>query len=232
MVGEASAHLLQRVKDYLRATGAQPGDKIPGENELSETLGASRPAMREALVALEAVGLLASRKGSRRVVQSVDFGTVLRTLADFVDIDERRMLDLLTIRQILEVQILPVAVPKLSKEAMARLANVTQTIEDKAARGEHFSADDREFHLLLYSGLGNEVLDGLLGMFWASYDRIDPAKMVHSQRIEETAAHHRRIFDALSEGDIRKAQHHLDKHFYDTAYAIVHQDDSEPERLS
>jgi GntR family transcriptional regulator, transcriptional repressor for pyruvate dehydrogenase complex len=232
MVGESSDHLLQRIKGYLQATGAQPGDRIPGENELSETLGASRPAVREALVALEAVGLLASRKGSRRVVQSVDFGTVLRQLADFVDIDKRRMLDLLFIRQILEVQTLPVAVPKLSSEAMERLGAVTRTIEEKAARGEHFSADDREFHLLLYSGLGNEVLDGLLGMFWASYDRIDPAKMVHSQRIEETAAHHRRIFDALAEGDIRKAQHHLDKHFYDTAYAIMHQGDGEPDGLS
>lgn len=220
-----SDQILPRLTRMLRAQGVRPGDRIPGETELSATLGVSRPAIREALVVLEAIGMLHARRGSGRVVQPVNFTTLFSRLANFMTIEDQRLLDLLFVRQILEVNMLPVAAPKLSSGAIERLEAITCAIETKAARGEYFAADDREFHLLLYSGLDNEVLNGILILFWATYERIDPARMRHSQRLEETAAHHRRILKAIMASDIRLAQHHLDTHFYDTAYVLSRSQD-------
>ena len=222
--------LLPRLTGFLRSQGARPGDRIPGENELSTTLGASRPAIREALVVLEAIGMLHARRGSGRVVQPVDFTTLFSRLANFMTIEDQHLLDLLFVRQILEVNMLPVAAPKLSSSAIKRLEKITCSIENKAARGEYFAADDREFHLLLYSGLNNEILNGILILFWGAYERLDPACMRHSQRLEDTAAHHRRILNAIIASDLRLAQNHLDTHFYDTAYVLSRPKDMGDER--
>ncbi|MGV3649854.1 MAG: FadR/GntR family transcriptional regulator [Devosia sp.] len=213
---------MQRIIDLVRAQGIAQGERIPGETDLSAELGVSRPAIREALMSLEAVGMLVSRKGSGRVLQRMDFGAVLRRVASLAPLDDRRMLELLSIRQLLEVGFLPEAVSRMSPEALARLGAVTAEIEAKASRGEYFAEEDQDFHLTMHSGLDNEVLNGILSLFWSSYRRIDPERMAHSQRLDETAAHHRRIFDAIRAGDVRRAQHHLDRHFYDTAYVISH----------
>ena len=215
-------HLVQRIVDLVRAQGIAQGERIPGETDLSAALGVSRPAIREALMALEAVGMLVSRKGSGRVLQRMDFGAVLRRVASLAPLDDRRMLELLSIRQLLEVGFLPEAISRMSPAALGRLGAVTAEIEAKAARGAYFAEEDQDFHLTLHSGLDNEVLNGILSLFWSSYRRIDPARMSHSQRLDETAAHHRRIFEAIRAGDVRRAQHHLDRHFYDTAYVIAH----------
>ena len=42
----------------------KPGDKIPSENELSETFGVSRMTIRQALQKMKALGLIETRSGS------------------------------------------------------------------------------------------------------------------------------------------------------------------------
>lgn len=221
--------LAHRLTSLFAERGLKAGDRLPPEVELCKMLDVSRPALREALSALEAVGMLATRKGSGRVLLPMDFNTALMGLANFVPLKNKRLLDLLFVRQLLEVNILPVAAPKISPEAMQQLEEMTRRIEEKARSGEFFADEDYQFHRLLYSGLGNEVMNGVLDLFWSTFSRLDPYRLSHSQRLDETAAHHRRIFDAVKEGDIRKAQYHLDAHFYDTAFAVSHINDKSPE---
>ncbi len=53
-----------QVRRYIVQRGLAPGDRLPSEAELATALGSSRLVVREALRALEAVGLLGSRAGS------------------------------------------------------------------------------------------------------------------------------------------------------------------------
>jgi DNA-binding GntR family transcriptional regulator len=76
-------------------TTARQGARLPGEATLAEALGASRPAVREALARLETQGLILRRKGAETVVNTaaldvmarfdlqVDYAELLRT-AGFV----------------------------------------------------------------------------------------------------------------------------------------------------
>lgn len=49
----------------------KPGDKIPSENELSETFGVSRMTIRQALQKMKALGLIETRSGSGSFVRKI-----------------------------------------------------------------------------------------------------------------------------------------------------------------
>lgn len=53
-----------------------PGEQLPGERELSERLGVSRPALREGLGRLHAGGVLESRRGAGTFVVEIDLDGV------------------------------------------------------------------------------------------------------------------------------------------------------------
>lgn len=54
---------LDGLRDYLRDAGIKPGDRLPPERSLSETLGVSRSELRKALALMEANGFLDRQVG-------------------------------------------------------------------------------------------------------------------------------------------------------------------------
>ncbi|WP_316980283.1 FadR/GntR family transcriptional regulator [Shumkonia mesophila] len=215
---------VHRLVNIFWERGLAPGDKVPAEKEISSLLGVSRPVVREAFSVLEATGLLVARKGSGRILMPFGFGSVISLLSSYTMPRGKLLLDLLAVRQVMETNMLPAAAAVMPAEDMEKLEKLVQTMELKASRGEYFGEVDRQFHSLLYKCLNNEVLLGLLDLFWTMYDDLDTGALSHSQRLDETAAHHRRILAALQSGDIHRAQYHLDAHFYDTGYVLHYSD--------
>jgi DNA-binding FadR family transcriptional regulator len=53
-----------RIIESIRAGRWKPGERLPTERELAEALGVSRPSLREALAALQILGVLDTKHGS------------------------------------------------------------------------------------------------------------------------------------------------------------------------
>ncbi|WP_197489736.1 FadR/GntR family transcriptional regulator [Rossellomorea aquimaris] len=70
--------IVHQIRDMISKDGLGPGDKIPSERELSERLNVGRSSVREALRALELLGLIETRRGE---------GTYLRDFRDHHLID-------------------------------------------------------------------------------------------------------------------------------------------------
>src|SRR5262245_21134195 len=58
----------QRLEDMMLSGALRPGDVLPAERELVETFGVGRSAIREALFALQRMGLVSIRNGERAYV--------------------------------------------------------------------------------------------------------------------------------------------------------------------
>lgn len=206
-VGPLARKLLTWIDDHRLAVG----DRLPSEAKLCASLDVSRPAMREALSALETLGILVARKGS---------GRTLRAPAPGLRPTRSRLLDMLAVRQALEVHLLPAAAARLTPGTLAEIAPVLHAMELRAAEGQSFAAEDRRFHALLFRDLGNQVLLDLLAMFWDLFEAADTTALAWQERREVSARRHRTIVDRLRDGDIRQAQYHLDTHFYDVVWAL------------
>ncbi|MDY0405348.1 GntR family transcriptional regulator [Virgibacillus sp. 179-BFC.A HS] len=55
--------VLKEIRTYIEEHHLQPGDKLPSERELAEKLDAGRSSIREALRAMELLGLIETRRG-------------------------------------------------------------------------------------------------------------------------------------------------------------------------
>ncbi|CAH1651124.1 FadR/GntR family transcriptional regulator [Chelatococcus asaccharovorans] len=61
--------IAEQIGDMIRSEQYRAGDRIPPERDLAKLLGVSRPSVREAMIALEAAGLIEVRVGDGTYVR-------------------------------------------------------------------------------------------------------------------------------------------------------------------
>jgi len=119
--------LSHKVENQLREAIRQkvflPGDKLPGEFELSEKFGVSRTAVREALRMLSGRGMVDIRKGSGVYVKEVDMSNVVDSFYDFLEMKcgKSSLLHILRVRLFVEPEITRLAVLHCSESDVAYL---------------------------------------------------------------------------------------------------------------
>ena len=199
---------------HFRLLELAPGDPLPREQDLVQDLHVSRPALREALAALEALGLVASRQGARRTLGTSDMQTVVEALTRYMEPSPEVMLELLDVRRVLEAAFFPIAVAKMSANTLRELRRIADRMEAKAAHGQPFVQEDAQFHQVLYEQLGNKTLQGLVAAFWRLFDEMSEQFQVGGD-LQATAHRHLRIVETLEAGDTSLATHELNVHFFD-----------------
>lgn len=215
-LGDDARPLFQRVIDVARAWRLKVGDPMPSEAQLCRELNAGRQQIREALSALDALGVVASRQGARRTWKGFDLSTFLRRTTELLGDSDEMVRDLLEVRHTLEKSMLPMAAHKLSRAELNRLRAISREMIVLAERGESFEELDAEFHRALLAPLANTALDAILQTFWAVFATFRMSHSIDENVAEdpEIAAMHELVIDAIEEGDVQRAVHELDKHFY------------------
>ena len=112
-----------QIREAIRQKVFLPGDRLPGEFELSEKFGVSRTAIREALRMLSGRGMVDIRKGSGVYVTEMGMSTVVDPLYDLLDMKcgEGALLHILRVRLLLEPENTRLAVQHCSEEDVAYL---------------------------------------------------------------------------------------------------------------
>jgi len=120
------------------------GDLLPGERLLSEEFGVSRALLREALIALQLLGLIKVRHGGKRVVSSFSYRPISTLMALSLQNNPRFDPDLLQFRESLEVDAIILA---CQQDHVGDLLNITQQMEEEQLKGEPIAmALDIAFH--------------------------------------------------------------------------------------
>jgi GntR family transcriptional regulator, transcriptional repressor for pyruvate dehydrogenase complex len=96
--------IVQQILDQIKSGDLKPGDKLPSERDLSEMLNVSRNSLREALRALEMMNFIEIKPGEGAIVREVTISNLLDPVTDAISIDQKLMLDLLDVREIIEIE--------------------------------------------------------------------------------------------------------------------------------
>src|SRR5688572_18186214 len=111
--------VLANLKRFIAESGLGTGERLPGESELAARLGVGRPAVREALRALEAVGAVSTRKGVGRFVGQFSPESYVRNFTTESLLRSFSERDLMETRCLLEIVAIPEAVARLSDPDLA-----------------------------------------------------------------------------------------------------------------
>lgn len=98
----AADPVARRIEDLILDGVLRSGDRLPGERELAQRLGVSRPVLREALKRLEEQGLLAGRPGEGTFVADLIRPAFAPALAALLSRDDRAGRDTLEFRRAFE----------------------------------------------------------------------------------------------------------------------------------
>lgn len=113
--------IVRQLREMIEKDGLKTGDKIPSERELSERLNAGRSSVREALRALELLGLIETRRGEGTFIRDFRGNQLVQLLSTFILQDEKAKTDVIETKYMIEVDCLKLAAVKFQKEELERL---------------------------------------------------------------------------------------------------------------
>jgi DNA-binding FadR family transcriptional regulator len=162
----ASEQIVGQIQEAIVRGTLKPGDRLPGERELSEMLKVSRSSLREALRELQTLGVLSTRRGAgpdagSTIASSAESG-LLRSLMLHTVLREIRLRDFVEVRAILESYFVRVVAEDPKPADIEKLRDLTQRMAD-ADSPEDCLQFDFEFHVDLARSSGNELATALMG---------------------------------------------------------------------
>jgi len=210
----------QSLKQYVAENGLRGGDRLPPEATLAHALGVARNSVREAVKALESVGILEVRRGVGVFVRDFSLEPLLAHLGFGLGLGD--VANILEVRRTLEVGLAARAVAAIGPADVEALTRTVQAMQIQAARGETFAAEDRAFHTELFRCLNNRVLLRLIDVFWLAFHKASGFFDMHNSDPMATWHDHADILDALVAGDAAAVRERLERHYSAIADLIAH----------
>lgn len=203
----------EAIRDNIVERGLQPGDPMNPETELARQLGVSRNSVREAVKALESMGIVESRRGSGLYVGTFSWDPLLENLGYGLMQNLRELAELLEIRQVLELGMLPDALRLVDEQQLTELKALLDAMSEQAERGEIFAEQDREFHRTLFRNLNNATFLKLLDIFWLAFRKAAEHEDLLDDNPMRTYYAHRRIVEGVKQRDLAQTSQALKDHY-------------------
>jgi GntR family transcriptional repressor for pyruvate dehydrogenase complex len=187
---------------------------------LARNFGVSRPVVREALVSLQALGLITSQSGRGSFVASKRVRAPL-LLGRF---SPRHLNE---VRSYLEIPAARLAAERRTDEQLGRLAGLLARMEDCDDATERNKAD-AEFHISIAEASGNPILVKLVEDLRTILEEHGRAAAAVRNRRPRAAAEHRKIYDAIVRKDGDNAATAMANHLDAADRSFSHAIDSGP----
>lgn len=206
--------IVDQIRGLIQAGKLKPGDRLPGERELAESLGCSRTSLREAFRVLESEGLIISKPGGGRFIQQVDQNLVMEYRFNPVDLLEKTaIINFLEARETLEPKIAELASKRATAENIAKMEQALLRMEEQLKYPKEKVDADSSFHLVLAEATQNFVFVSMMETNLNMVRRIRMQTLTSRERYLQSLAEHQAIFAAVKNGKAEEAaeamRHHL-----------------------
>ena len=191
----SSSTVVNSVVEKLRAALARgqwrSGDMLPGQRELAEQLGISRPSLREAVIVLETLGLVRSMPGKGVVVLEVNPGDAVSEGSAMAGAS---LEDLLQLRSTLEPFIVGLVAQSISSKDVGQLRltlmDMREALEanDSDACANAYIAFHEELFALTSNPIFQNVVQQTSNALKQSADVLRNSPEHLAERLEENEA--------------------------------------------
>lgn len=190
------AHVFRQIRAYIINNNLQPGDQLPTEQSLMEMLKVSRNVLREAIKSMELMGMVSAQAGRGTIVKPFSLEFVFQNVIFAAANDtDTTILEMLEIRKRLELGFMQQAFDTLRDEDIAQLRDIMDAIKEQWKQHRLFYAEDRAFHMKIFSRVENRTLRSVLEAIWEVDENFKTEEKI--PHLDETIIKHENIVRAL-----------------------------------
>ncbi len=216
-----AASAFEQLISYVVNGDWKAGDRIPPERELCQQLGIARTSLREALKAMELVGMLDSRVGDGTFVCARSEFLARPLLWAFTGTDEAELRDVMEARVLLERDLAGLAAERGSEEEIAKIGDAVRAMRDSVTSGTSMVEADMTFHLAVARAAHNSVLQNAVQLLRNLMRHWINLKLLIPHVPERVVSQHDVIYEAIRSRDPEAARVAMRKHLEDTRRLVT-----------
>jgi GntR family transcriptional repressor for pyruvate dehydrogenase complex len=210
--------IVRQIVGLVKAGHLRPGERLPAERTLAEEFGVGRPTLREALRALQLLGILDIRHGGGVFVTEAEPDSLFGPAHHLLGLDHHKIDTILEARTVIEGALLAFVARRIDAGVIRKLeANLAEfeavilRAREGEPDGERINTLAGEFRAMIAAATGNPILIRAVKSLEA-LSAGARTSLLSSGSVERWLENHRRIVAALVRQDGRAAQRALEAH--------------------
>ncbi len=153
--------IVEQIQDLIKEGKLKPGDKLPPEQILAEKFGTSRPSVREALSALEILGITESRGGKGNFIRDNLASPLYEQIFKELE-EEESPFEILEARKVVETEVVGLSAKKATKEEIDAIKESLNKMKENITDIPKIMKIDREFHINIARAAHNNLLFSMM----------------------------------------------------------------------
>jgi GntR family transcriptional regulator, transcriptional repressor for pyruvate dehydrogenase complex len=146
----------------IRTGQLKPGTKLDSVQQLAENFAVGRSAIREALSALKAMGLVEMKQGQGTYVKEFETEQLIFPLSTAILMNKEDVKHLLEVRKIVETGAVASAAVNRTTENLTTIEQALEEMKEANGNEELGEKSDLQFHLAIAAASQNPLLMNLL----------------------------------------------------------------------
>ena len=196
--------IMKQIKDIVKSGELKRGDKLPSERELALRLNVSRTSVREAIKALETLGLVESKHGGGNYIKNDFEDILLEPLSIAFMLLGSNNSEILELRKVIEPEVASMAAKNSTENEIKELENIIEKLSN-TTDSKICASLDKEFHYVIAKASKNHLLSTIVFSVSSLIEEyIDESKMYEIDR-EKVINDHKIILEAIISHDSKKA---------------------------
>jgi GntR family transcriptional repressor for pyruvate dehydrogenase complex len=207
-----TADICKKLVTHLLQGDWTEGDRVPAERELCQQLGVGRASLREALKALEIMGMLETRLGEGTFVCARSEFLSRPLLWAITGSKQADTHELVESRKLIEVEMAGLAAERADPDELKAIGTCLDEMEAAKGNAPRFLEADLNFHLAIGAAAHNRILMNALHLIRNLLRQWIGQTLQLSSVAAEAQQQHAEIFMAIAKRNPTAARETMKKH--------------------
>ena len=216
----------KQIQQLIAKRKLKAGDKLPSQRDLAEQLGVGRPAIREALKRLEAMGIVKVQHGKSSTIEKVDLSTIMGNVSNLLELAPIDVLQLLEAKEIVEFKCSELASQRATEKDLTEMKGYLEEMEKNKKNPKVHAEADYLFHFTIVKAADNPFIIEIMKVLGKMIEKAIEETAIEDDLIgrERAMRYHRSLYRAIRQKDGKKAAEVLHKHSLESRgrYEMMH----------
>ena len=195
--------IIEKIENLITNGDLNPGDFLPGERILAEKLGVSRTSLRQALKALNVMGVLEIVPGKKTYIKDSFLDILLNPFKFIKAVHSIKIKELFEARMVMEEGIVQIAAKRVDHYHLQKIKSYLVDSEKNLENKNEFIYSEFMFHKSILDTADNKILSAVmnsLNELLLVLEKYEKDYLDISDR-KFSMEQHKKIFEALKEKD-------------------------------